>query len=528
MLALMPVAGVAAPQQKADITKPTRERVNKDKDQKATGNKQTSSTSKKDEKAAATTKKDNKPTTAPKKEEKPAATPKKEEKTAAPKKEEKPAAAAAAALSSGTNNDKTKDVKPAQDTANKTNPTPPKPPKPPVNTETAKFDGIDVSKYQGTINWGELKNNTKIKFVYIKATEGSDYVDPRYHENIRNAKRNGFKVGSYHFLSATSSARTQFLNFVRTAKREDQDLIPVIDVEKIKPWTPQQLRDSLMVFANLLEDYYGCKPLIYASEKFYTNYLGRAFAGYPLFIAKYSTTQPDINYKWVLWQFSERGYFKAVKGNNGLVDLSKFNDACGINDIIYKPANHKPKASVMDAVDHKEKPATINATAEPKPTPKPSARQIEEEKKKVEREARAKERKKKQAQEEADKKAKEKAEADKKAKQKAEHQKREKARQDAAQKAADDKAKRKAEAQKAAEAKRKAEAQKAADEKAQRKAAAQKARDEKAKQNAAKSTSKSAKTTSMRGALSQSQRNDSIRAAKQSGRKINKSSADND
>ena len=527
MLALMPMAGVAAPQQKADISKPTRERV-KSTDKKTADkkNEKSSSTTKKDDKAAtskkddkaattkkdavvATSKKDDKAATSkkddkantPKKDDKTTSTVKKDVKGAAtPQKDEK---AAMDQQSSAVK--KENDPKSGQDTANKTaKPAPVK--KVPVNTETAKFDGIDISKYQGTINWGELKNNTKIKFIYIKATEGSDYVDPRYNEHIRNAKRNGFKVGSYHFLSTSSSATTQFQNFIRTAKREDQDLIPVIDVERLKPWSAQQLRDSLMVFANLLEDYYGCKPLIYASEKFFTNYLGRAFAGYPLFIAKYSPNKPEINYKWILWQFSERGYFKAVKANDGLVDLSRFNEGCGMNDILYNPSKAKPKPSVKDAVDHKEKPATINATSEknPKETPKTSSKQKAEDQKKAEKQKKVEENKKRQAQQEAEKKAKEKAEADKKAKQKAEHQKREKERQEAAQKAAEEKAKRKADAKKAREEK------------------------EKSKQNTTKTTSKTNKSTSMRGAMTQAQQGDSIRAAKQQGRKINKSSADND
>lgn len=539
MLLLTAVAASAAPQQKTDITKPTRERV---KDTNKKGNDQKSSDkNKKDKKAdagkkeskspaaaaaaASGNKKDNKQADAGKKDSKAsaaapsgkkettAATPKKDDKTAVtPKKDDKPATPQAQTLL----DNKSGGNKPAQDTTKKdAKPANEQPQRPPVNTETTKFDAIDVSKHQGTIDWEELKKNSKIQLVYIKATEGSDYIDPKYKENIRNARRHGFKVGSYHFLTNRSSATSQFRNFVRNVNREEQDLLPVIDVEEVGRWSSQQLRDSLKVFADLLEDYYGCKPVIYTSEKFFIKHLGRSFSGYPLFIAKYnSTTQPEIGYKWVLWQFSDRGYFKPVKGNRGLVDLSRFNKGCSINDLIYKPSQHKPKASVMDAVDHKEKPATINAT-EQKPkenaAAKASAKQKTEEKKKAaEKEAKEKEQKKKQAREdakkakekaEADKKAKEKAEADRKARQKADQQKREKERQEAAKKAADDKAKRKAESKKA--------------------------REEKAKQQTSSKNSVN-KGANVRGALTQSQRNDSIRAAQQSGRKINKSSADND
>ena len=375
---LLPLAGVAAPQHN-DINKPTRERVQKDKKQdNKKGNDKANATNKKDVKTN-DKKADAKPV-APKKEEavKPAPAPKKEE---------------------AKTDDKTQKADPAKpsttDTAKAAAPPKPKPPTT-LNPDNVQFDGIDISKHQGSINWEELKKNQKIKFIYIKATEGSDYVDPRYYENIRNARKHGFKVGSYHFLSTRSAATTQFYNFIRTAKREDQDLLPVIDVEKIGSWSSQQLRDSVKVFADLLEDYYGCKPLIYTSEKFFTKHLGRVFANYPLFIAKYSNSQPNIGYKWILWQFADNGLFKPVKGNGGKVDMSRFAKGCTLNDIIYVPSKHKPKnISVKDAVDHKEKPDKVNMTEQkPKETPQPSKKQQEEAKKQAEKEKKAKERNK--------------------------------------------------------------------------------------------------------------------------------------
>ena len=494
------MAGAAAPQH-TDIQKPTRERVNKNnskstdkKDDKKADKKDDKKADKKDDKKGDKKgdKKDDKKTDV-----KPAVT-KKED----PKKEDPKAAAAPK------KEEQVKQPAAADTTAKVADPPKPKPPTT-LNPDNVQFDGIDISKHQGTINWEELKKNSKIKFVFIKATEGSDYVDPRYHENIRNARKHGFKVGSYHFLSTRSAATTQFYNFIRTAKREDQDLLPIIDVERLSPWSPQQLRDSIKVFADLIEDYYGCKPLIYTSEKFFSSNLGRAFADYPLFIAKYSNSQPNIGYKWILWQFADNGLFKSVKGNGGRVDMSRFAKGCTINDIIYTPSKHKPRnVSVKESVDHKEKPEKVNMTEQkPKETPKPSKKQQEEAKKQAEKDQKTKERNKKIAEEEAKKKA----EAQKKEQQKAEQLKREKARQQA----------------------REAAAQKEAQEKAKRKADAQKARQQKAERDAQNKANKSNKSASLinnssSSKLSQSQRNDSIRNAKMKGRKTNKSSADND
>jgi len=505
MLMLLPAAGAAAPQ-RADINKPTRERV-RSNDKKATDKKAANKVNT-DSKANANDKKaDVKKTNVDKNDSKsvPAA-----DKTSKKDNEK--------ALTNGQN------AKPAQDTTSKPAAKPAKKQtKRPVNTDSVRFDGIDVSKHQEYINWGELRKNNRIQYVFIRATVGSDIVDANYKENVRNARKHGFKVGSYHYMTNLSSVNGQFENFRRTVDKNSQDILPMIDVEVRSKWSKQQLRDSLMKFTQLIEDYYGCTPIIYTYETFYKDNLGVVFENFPLFIAKYSNQRPDIGTraKWMMWQFSETGYFSAVKGNKGLVDLSRFNDGYTINDILYKPGKTKPRTSVRDAVDHKEKPATINATEQraqesSKSNSKQKAEQQKkaekqkadqkraEQQKKADKEARAKERSKKAAQEEAAKKAKEQEEAAKKAKQKADQQKREQARKEAAQKAAK--------------------------EKAERKAAAQKARQEKAKQDAAKKQNKSRtnKATNVRGALSQSQHNDSIRNAQQRGRKINKSSADND
>ena len=486
-MALMPVEGIAAPQQN-DITKPTRERV------KSSDKKQTEAKNNKDN----------------------------NNKTDAANKNAKSAAPAAAAATKKDNKqnqnnqasksaDK-KDVQPAvkQDDKKEDNASANAQPAETKSKEPVfdkNYNGIDVSKHQGTINWDVVRKDNKIQYVYIKATEGSDLVDERYKQNLQKARKLGFKVGSYHYLTNKSSVVNQFKNFASTATREDQDLIPVIDVEVCKQWTAQQLRDSLKVFANMVEDYYGCKPIIYTYENFFRNNLGKAFADYPIFIAKYSRTStelPNINgVKWILWQYSDNG---RVNGITGRVDLSRFNKGHSINDILYRPTKSKLKFSVKEAVDrNKPKPTTVTLMEQPKSKEEQAQaeKQREEAEKKAVKQKRAEERKKKLAEEENQAKA----EKDKAEKEKADKVKADKA---------------KAEKAKAEKAKAEAEA------KAKRKAEAQKARAEKAKQEAAKKSNKTNKSASITSKLNQTQRNDSIRAAQQKGRKINKSSADND
>ena len=485
ILVLLPVAVAASPQQ-ADINKPTRSRVKTDDKKKAKADE------KKDGKAQSGAKTDDK------KDGKPQTGVKTDDKKDAAKADDK------------------KDTPKTDDNKEAAKPEEKKPAPPAPNPADGKFDGIDVSRHQGTINWDEVKKNPKVQYVYIKATEGSDLVDECYRTNIRNARKAGLKVGSYHYLSNRSSVTTQFQNFANTANRDEQDLIPVVDVEVCKQWTPQQLRDSLMVFLKMVEDYYGVKPIIYTYETFYKSYLGKAFAHYPIFIAKYPKNpndKPNIDgVKWVMWQFAETGRINGVKG---YVDLSRFNNGFSMNDILYRPAKGKPKVSVKDAVDrNKPKPSTVKMTEEPKSTPSQNVKPKEDpdkakkanDRKKAEADKKKAEEEKRKKKEEESKKRKAKAEADAKAK-------------------ADAEAKAKAKAKSEADARAKAKA----DAKAQRKAEAQKAREDKAKRNSQKGSSTSASLyTGSSSKMAQTQRNDSIRSAQSVGRKTNKSSADND
>ena len=387
-----------------------------------------------------------------------------------------------------------------------------------VDPSTVQYDGIDVSKHQGAMNWGELKQKYNVKFVYIKATEGGSYQDPRYKEYIREARKHGFKVGSYHFFRTTSSAQDQFVNFVKTVNREEQDLLPMIDIEEKKYWTEQQLRDSVKVFADLVENYYGCKPLIYTGEKFYNDFLGLAFKHYPLFIAKYSDKAPNISPKWVLWQFSESGDFKGVTTN--IVDMSRFNTGYSVKDITYVPSRHTPKKSVLDLVNRKPAPSNVTMTEQKKTTTEETKRQKDKEEEKAKAEKRNQDREKAKQQAAIDAKKKE-------AEKKAAAEKRIAEKKAAEKQAAEKKAAEKKAAEKRA-AEKKAAEKAAQDAKNQRKAEAQKKREQKKSTQKTSSSKSSSLLQGTSSKLTQTQRNDSIRNANLKGRKTNKSSADND
>ncbi|MDO4510622.1 MAG: GH25 family lysozyme [Bacteroidales bacterium] len=250
------------------------------------------------------------------------------------------------------------------------------------------YDGIDVSSYQKDIDWSATAQDKNIKFVYVKATEGATYRSRHYQFNIENARKHGIHVGAYHFLRPNIPVIKQFHNFTSIVKKEDQDLIPLIDVEVRGNITAQALADSTLLFADMLEKHYGCRPMIYTGSAFYNSYLSGRISGYPLFIARYSKVEPKLTggVKWVLWQFSEKG---VIAGIDHVVDLCRFNKGCGLKDILIKgrKAMDRPAARPQETVPprpaKKEQPAVVEKQLSEK-----EKEQLRKEREKAEKEAR--------------------------------------------------------------------------------------------------------------------------------------------
>ena len=202
----------------------------------------------------------------------------------------------------------------------------------PRNAE-AKYDGIDISSYQGYIDWEKVSSDKDIRFVYIKATEGSTYRSPHYAHNITQARRHGLLVGSYHYLSSTSTIDEQFENFSTFALKSIQDLIPMLDVEVRGNWSRSQLIDSVDKFCELVERHYGVQPMIYSTMGFYNKNLTPHFNKHHLYIGRYSSAEPEINWEgeYTIWQYSESGI---IPGIDSYVDLCRFRKDGWLDEIL--------------------------------------------------------------------------------------------------------------------------------------------------------------------------------------------------
>jgi lysozyme len=190
--------------------------------------------------------------------------------------------------------------------------------------------GIDVSKYQGDIDWDKVKASG-VKFVWIKATEGGDHTDEKFAANWAGAKAAGIPHGAYHFVYWCRSPAEEIAWFEQNVPVEDDALPPVLDVEPTpdSPTCRRHLeREStiadMKIMLEEMERHYGRRPVIYTSVDFYEAILADgAFPDYQLWVRS-TRHHPSVRYgsrKWHFWQFQADGYTPGIVGH---VDQNAF------------------------------------------------------------------------------------------------------------------------------------------------------------------------------------------------------------
>jgi len=197
--------------------------------------------------------------------------------------------------------------------------------------------GIDVSRHQGEIDWAAVKiwKDHPIQFVYMKATEGATLQDKTYQHNLREARKQGFPVGSYHYFRTLSEPEDQFRNLKNTALKADQDLIPMVDVEEKKNWDTAIFHRKLQQFLDLVEGHYGKKPMIYTVNSFYNAHLAGKYTDYHFLIGRYSEHPPLMKdrHRWTVWQFSESGRVDGIPVN---VDIDRLHEEVQLKDLLLR------------------------------------------------------------------------------------------------------------------------------------------------------------------------------------------------
>ena len=190
--------------------------------------------------------------------------------------------------------------------------------------------GTDVSKYQTTIDWHTAKKSG-ISFAFVKATEGGDRVDDYFAEHWSRTRTAGVPRGAYHFYYFCRPAHEQAAWYIRNVPREKGSLPPILDMEwnpdspscKLRP-PAETVRSEMKIFLDIVERYYGKKPIIYTSIDFFEDNDLSSFRGYPYWLRSVAghPTERYGEHPFAFWQYTGTGVVPGIRGN---ADINVFN-----------------------------------------------------------------------------------------------------------------------------------------------------------------------------------------------------------
>jgi lysozyme len=195
-----------------------------------------------------------------------------------------------------------------------------------LNAHKDRAIGIDVSQFQGSIDWEQTKavdDGLPLTFVFVRATAGNDKKDHQFDTNWQKAKEHNFIRGAYHYYRPNENSMEQANNFIKTVALNKGDLPPVLDIEQLpKDQSMDSLKKGLKRWLDRVEAHYGIRPIIYSGEKYYTDFLKKEFSDYTFWVANYNDWVGTIKEDWAFWQFTEKA---AIPGISERVDLNIYN-----------------------------------------------------------------------------------------------------------------------------------------------------------------------------------------------------------
>ena len=195
------------------------------------------------------------------------------------------------------------------------------------------YDGIDVSAYQGDIDYNQVRD-AGISIVYIKSSEGSGFVDPYFEQNYQNAKQAGLKVGFYHYVTARSvdEAIAQANFFAQTISGKQPDCKLAMDFESFGSLSNEQINQISLAFLQRLQEVTGKEVIVYSDEFNANNTFNEAVAYYALWVAQYEVSEPTVRNNWAFWegwQYTDQG---EIAGISSYVDRDKFTSNIFLSD----------------------------------------------------------------------------------------------------------------------------------------------------------------------------------------------------
>jgi lysozyme len=209
--------------------------------------------------------------------------------------------------------------------------------------ETEPVIGIDVSHFNGDVDWESIPKN-RVKFAFIKVTQGGVYFDSNFTKNFEGAARAGIKIGVYHFYNFCDDVRSQFANFAHALSKVtfDKDPTPIsLDVEL---WPDQagsnipslareascalhsgndKIRSDIKFISDLIRSKYGVKPILYGNDYLLDQVLGEeTIKQFTVWRSKLGLYKGPPKQPWDIWQYSIN---ERVNGVKGTVDMNIVN-----------------------------------------------------------------------------------------------------------------------------------------------------------------------------------------------------------
>lgn len=201
------------------------------------------------------------------------------------------------------------------------------------------MNGIDISEYQGEIDFAAVQASGKVQFVYAKATEGLRTNDACFVRNHDECKRTSIPFGAYHFFHFGEDPESQASHFLQAIEGYRGQLLPMVDVEgggQDRVTDLAALTHALAAFNAKVEAAIGKPIVIYTDYGDWNGFMQGtdAFSGHPLWIAEYNSdaapTLPGGWSDWKIWQYSSSGSIPGISGN---VDCDRLNPRYSLEDI---------------------------------------------------------------------------------------------------------------------------------------------------------------------------------------------------
>jgi lysozyme len=190
----------------------------------------------------------------------------------------------------------------------------------------ATVRGIDVSKWQGEVDWDAVRAD-RVEFAFIRVSDGIDRPDPQFDRNWREARRAGLVRGAYQYFRPAQDAEQQAdLLLEMMGAPMKGDLPPVIDVEAADGVAPAEVVRGVDRWIKRVKKATGMTPIVYTSAKSWALLAGnsRRFRRHPLWIAHYEVPCPSTPVAWRRWTFHQTSQTGQVAGVAGPVDQNLF------------------------------------------------------------------------------------------------------------------------------------------------------------------------------------------------------------